>query len=135
MPWWRCRSLAVFEFRYLIFYYTPQLFDRLDAPLTSVGWVIVLYAVYDLLLLPLIVVSFNRLHDIGFTGFLCLPYLLAPYLKLSGTWAWMHHVPAQTTVVLDRIAAGVHIYGLALALLLLLVPGKKMPWASAEAAA
>ena len=117
--------LAIFECRYLIVYYWPVVFDRFNAGLTSAGWLIVIYALYDLLLLPLLMVSFSRLRDIGLTGFLALPYLLAPFLKLASTWAWMHHASPGMTLILDRAASGVHIYGLALAVLLLLVPGRK----------
>lgn len=127
--------LVIFELRYLVVYYGPGVVERLGGDLTSVGWMIAVYIAFDLLLLPLIVASFNRLHDIGLTGFLCLPYVAERFISLASNWAWLHHADANTVLIIQRTMTVLHDYGLALALFLLVFPGRKRATAEVPATA
>jgi uncharacterized membrane protein YhaH (DUF805 family) len=81
----------------------------------------------DLLILPLLAVSFKRLHDLGRSGLWSLPYLarLIP-MVVGALWLTGHHeIGAASFATWLRAILGVSFfYGLALALALAVIPGK-----------
>lgn len=113
--------------------YAPMFFDKVfDADLVSFPrYAIALSFALDLLVLVLVVVSAKRLRDIGLTGWLALPILLKLVLGLVVGFLKTQAIADGTVVdpgtqqALTWALHGLYYYGYALALFLMIVPGRR----------
>lgn len=115
--------------------YAPIFFDKvLDADLVSFHrYAIALSFALDVLVLILTIVSAKRLRDIGLTGWLALPILLKLLLGLAVGFLKTQAIADGTVVdsgtqqAMTWALHGLYYYGYALALFLLIMPGRSRP--------
>lgn len=86
--------------------------------------------------LLLTLISGKRLRDIGWTGWLAVPYLLLGFIYIDLTRsAFTASKRILDYPYIEYITTGLVFYGLALALVLLIVPGRRRSVARASPAA
>lgn len=110
-------------------WWLPILFARLGFPATSLGspFVAVVLASY-LLLIPLLAVSYKRLHDLRLRGFWSIPYVIsiAPVLLVViPVLAGARPLGLRDIEWLRWIVWVSFYYGLALALALAFIPARR----------
>jgi uncharacterized membrane protein YhaH (DUF805 family) len=120
------------------------LLQKLGVTLTlaNVGiWLVSILLLIRLLIVPLMIVTIRRLHDIGLTGFLALPYLINEGLKFYVAWTRSQTLLEGATPdpafqqALTFLSMGAYYYGLVLAFALCLIPSRKKPATFSVAAA
>ncbi len=134
--------LLLFQAGSLLSYYTPLVLGKLGADLTNFAtWTILIFLIYHLMVIPLILVSAMRLRDIGLggylAGFLALPYLVRHGVDVYVGWTKVQGSLPSVEVqhIVSYLSAGAYIYGLVLALILLVIPGRMTPAEPEPAAA
>lgn len=89
---------------------------------------IIVLCIYALLLWPLLSVATERLHDVGMSGLLALPYVV-PFLTRAFRIYWIdaNHapLPAGIAQTLSLITTVSFLYGILLAVVLMVLPGKR----------
>jgi uncharacterized membrane protein YhaH (DUF805 family) len=90
---------------------------------------IIVLAIFALLLWPLLSVSTERLHDVGLSGLFAIPYVF-PFLARAFRLYWIETNNAPLTAsmaqTLSFITQASFLYGVLLAVLLVLLPGKRV---------
>jgi uncharacterized membrane protein YhaH (DUF805 family) len=134
--------LLVFAANPFIVRHLQILLQKLGVTLTLVNartsvniakWLGLILPFSRLLIIPFMIVTVRRLHDIGFSGFLALPYVINVGLEFYVAWAQSRTL-LETTFpdsavqqVAVYLSIGTYYYGLALAFALCLIPSRKKP--------
>jgi uncharacterized membrane protein YhaH (DUF805 family) len=126
--------LLLRQFGHVLTSFAPLLFERVfHAGMTDVVlYSLIFFLLMDALLVVLMIVSVSRLHDIGLTGFLVLPYIFPVFIGFYVSQSEIGHLvvsPAMKEII-TWLSRGTYWYCLALALVMLFVPGRKPPVAA-----
>jgi uncharacterized membrane protein YhaH (DUF805 family) len=119
-----------------------SIFQAMKVDLIDFGvWFTSILLVFKLLIVPLLIVTIKRLHDIGLSGFLAISYPIHEGVKMYVGWSLANHnlgqpLPSQLVQqIITYISAGTFIYGLGLALVLCVLPSRKIAPDTSEGAA
>jgi uncharacterized membrane protein YhaH (DUF805 family) len=109
-------------------YLAPLVMLRLGGHLQDIGLLIPLFVALNLFILPVFIVSFNRLHDLGLTGWLALPVIAPLPIRFCVEWMISAHDAFQTNgLILMWLYYGARWLAILMVVVLAVVPGRKAP--------
>ena len=116
------------HYNYVIVRQIETLFGHMTQSLAQFStWLLFAFLLLQLLTVPLVIVTVRRLHDIGLTGYLALPYLLTMLIGFYFSFTKIAMVIPNDTihVAMAWLRGAAYYCGLALAVALLFIPGRK----------
>ncbi|MFT4076516.1 MAG: hypothetical protein QM647_13405 [Asticcacaulis sp.] len=120
--------LAIFFCGRDIAYLAPLVMLRLGGHLQDMGLLMPLFMALNLAILPVFIASFNRLHDLGLTGWLALPVTAPLLFRFYVKWMMSGDGALQTNgLIMMWLYYGATWLTILIVVVLALVPGRKVP--------
>lgn len=120
--------LAIFLCGRDIAYLAPLVILQLGGHLQDVGLLIPLFVALNLTILPVFIAGFNRLHDLGLTGWLALPVTAPLLIRFCVEWMMSGDDAFQTNgLIMMWLYYGATWIAILMVIMLALVPGRKAP--------
>lgn len=115
------------HYQYAIAIQLEHLLAQFTTRIADIGWLFIPFLLMQLLIVPLMIVSVRRLHDIGLTGYLALPYVLTTLVGLYFSFTKIALISPNEAVGVELLwlRGAAYYTGLLLAVLLLLMPGRR----------